>query len=733
MKKYLFQLREEAERHHVFAFGRMNPPTTGHEKLVSKVHEVASKYKAGHSVVLSHSQDAEKNPLSSAQKVKHAKRFFPNTNISTASKAEPNFLHHVAKLHKAGVTHLHVIAGSDRVPEYKKIIGKYNGSHEGALFNFKKVHVHSAGERDPDAHGTEGMSASKMRAHASSGNFKEFRKGVPRHVKDSHAHEMFNDVRHGMGLKEDLIEGKLYIPGNKGMPFPRGSMPQIKSHQIDAFRSHMAAHGIKSAHEIVPAHTLAATQAEFNHEKIKKLMSGDPAQLNKHVLISKDDHVLDGHHRWLAGYNMDQDHAVNALRFHAPIHDVLSAAKKFPGVMYKGVNEDVSLTEGVNDPGIFKAIFMAGGPGSGKDFVLKRVTGNFGFVEVSSDPFLSHLMHQAKLDLKMPDHEETQRNAVRSRAKQLEQHKKELVIRGRLGIIINGVADDYNEIAAKKHDLESLGYDTFMVFVSVSDSESKKRNIARGEMGGRTVPEHIRSSKWRGAIENMNRFMGLFGRHMVIVDNSVDINSSDPSAKHKLEADLQNAFKKIRAFVAVRPGSVAAAHWIGLQQRGTGHHIPEDIIDIDQEFNVTMSEHAGSESGMFRPTQSAHVVRRLGVRHGRGKTPGAQWAIHHRASDTATRDSTKPPPKPVKALRREAADSFGYDFDTTMGSTAPVGSHGGNIGAKGYNYSTRFEKVEVVNKKKKPLARIIKESAEYIQEINKNRLHNIDDLLEGKE
>jgi dephospho-CoA kinase len=707
MKKYLFQLREEAERHHVFAFGRMNPPTTGHEKLVSKVHEIADKHKAGHSVVLSHSQDAEKNPLSSDQKVKHAKRFFPKTNISTASKAEPNFLHHVAKLHKSGVTHLHVVAGSDRVPEYKRVLGKYNGKHEGALFNFKKVHVHSAGERDPDAHGTEGMSASKMRAHASSGNFKEFKKGVPKHVSHAHAHEMFNDVRHGMGLKEHLEEGKFYIPDNKGMPFPRGVMPQIKAHQLNDFRSHMASQGIRSDHDVVPAHTLAATQAEFNPEKIKKLMTGDTAQLKKHVLISADNHVLDGHHRWLAGYNMDQDHAVNAVRFHAPIHDVISAAKKYPGVAYKGVNEDSTLSEGVNDPGIFKAIFMAGGPGSGKDFVLKRVTGAFGFVEVSSDPFLSHLMHQAKLDLKMPDHEETQRNAVRSRAKQLEQHKKELVIRGRLGIIINGVADDFAEIAAKKKDLEDLGYDTFMVFVSVSDDESRKRNIARGEMGGRTVPEHIRATKWRGAIENMNRFMGLFGRAMVIVDNSVDITSSSHAARAKLEADLQNAFKKIRAFVAIRPSSIEAATWIGLQQRGP-KHIPEEV-DLDEAF---VSENL--------TTQSVRVIRRLGVRHGRGKTPGAQWAIHHRASNTKTK------PKSLRHLRREAADTLSYDFDTTMGSTAPIAS---NVPPR--SYFDRDPSGTKIEGKKKPLSKIIKESAEYIEEREQHRLHNTDDLLEG--
>lgn len=717
MKKLLNQLREESERHHVFAFGRMSPPTTGHEKLVQKVHEIADKHKAGHSVVLSHSQDSEKNPLSPEQKLKHAKRFFPHTNLSTSSKAEPNFLHHVAKLHKSGVTHLHVVAGSDRVPEYKRVLGKYNGHHEGALFNFKKVHVHSAGERDPDAHGAEGMSASKMRAHASKGNFKEFRKGVPKHVAHDHAHEMFNDVRHGMGLKEEFQEGKLYIPGNRGMPFPRGAMPQIKSHQTNDFRAHMSAHGIPSSYETVPAHRLSATQAEFSPEKIKKLMTGDQAQLKKHVLISKDDHVLDGHHRWLAGYNMDQDHAVNALRFHAPIHDVMAVAKKFPGVTYKSVHEN--LNEGVNDPGIFKAVFMAGGPGSGKDFVLKRVTGNFGFVEVSSDPFLSHLMHQAKLDLKMPDHEEHQRNEVRSRAKQLEQHKKELVIRGRLGIIVNGVADDYTEIAQKKKDLEDIGYDTFMVFVSVTDEESRKRNIARGQNGGRTVPEPIRAKKWHGAIQNMHKFSSLFGRNYVIVDNSVDINDSDHSSRHKLETDLQTAFKKIRAFVGARPQSQSAMSWVAMHRGGRA---------LDEEF---MIEHGAGEYGRYTSAQTTRVIRRLGVRHGRGKTPGAQWSLHHRSSNTATPPRHKPAPKPVKAfkrksLKKEAADTFAHDFDTTMGSTAPVGSNPPAKGYLGLGYPMPEEK-----KQPKSLSAILSESRKYITE--GIHLNNTDDLMEERE
>ena len=131
--RFIDFLIENKETHAVLAFGRMNPPTTGHEVLVKKVRDVADEVGGSHHVVLSHSQDPGKNPLSAEQKVKHAKRFFPGTNISVSDKEHPNFLSQAAKLHKQGVTHLHMVAGSDRVPEYHKLLHKYNGTHEGAL------------------------------------------------------------------------------------------------------------------------------------------------------------------------------------------------------------------------------------------------------------------------------------------------------------------------------------------------------------------------------------------------------------------------------------------------------------------------------------------------------------------------------------------------------------------------------------------------------------------------
>lgn len=196
-KNYLV---EADEKHGVLAFGRMNPPTVGHEKVVDKVKQVAKKHNATHQIVLSHSQDAKKNPLSADQKVKHAKRAFPDTNIKAASKEHPTIMHHASEMHKQGVQHLHVVAGSDRKEEYKKLLSSYNGKEgKHGHYNFKSITVHSAGHRDPDAEGSTGMSASKMREHASSGKEKEFHKGLPSSMSKEHKSELYHDVRKGMG------------------------------------------------------------------------------------------------------------------------------------------------------------------------------------------------------------------------------------------------------------------------------------------------------------------------------------------------------------------------------------------------------------------------------------------------------------------------------------------------------------------------------------------------------
>jgi len=232
MKKFLQKIEENTQTHKpvVMAFGRMNPPTTGHEKLVDKVKELAKDYNATHHVIISHSVDAKKNPLDVKRKLIHAKRFFPDTNIEASSKEHPTFLQHAARLHAMGHDHLIMVAGSDRIPEYEKKLEQYNGTHKGALYNFKKIEVKSAGQRDPDAEGAEGMSASKMREHAQNNRFHDyndekgkkqpgFKSGIPSHVSDKHAKELFRDVRSGMGIHESVNHGlfkAIFISGGPG-------------------------------------------------------------------------------------------------------------------------------------------------------------------------------------------------------------------------------------------------------------------------------------------------------------------------------------------------------------------------------------------------------------------------------------------------------------------------------------------------------------------------------------
>jgi len=210
MKSFLEILEESQKTNNpvVMAFGRMNPPTTGHLKLIDKVRAEAAKRNAKHTIIISHSQDSKKNPLSSAQKLKHLRRYSPGTHFESSSSDFPTFLHHASKLYAKGHDHLVMVAGSDRVKQYQKLLNDYNGKKgTHGYYNFKKIEVVSAGHRDPDAEGAEGMSGTKMRDHAKHGNFSAFREGVPHHVSDEHAKELMHDVRKGMGLNEEHNRG----------------------------------------------------------------------------------------------------------------------------------------------------------------------------------------------------------------------------------------------------------------------------------------------------------------------------------------------------------------------------------------------------------------------------------------------------------------------------------------------------------------------------------------------
>jgi len=178
----------------VFAFGRFNPPTVGHGKLMSKVITEARKNNANHIVYASASTDKRSNPLDVKTKVKFMKKMFPANKIEAAGGTQRTFIE-VLKFYNKIYGNIIMIAGSDRVSEFQKLTDKYNGKE----YNFKSIKVVSSGERDPDAEGITGMSASKMREMAKNGDAKNFKKGVP-NLSDSDASELFNAVRKGMGI-----------------------------------------------------------------------------------------------------------------------------------------------------------------------------------------------------------------------------------------------------------------------------------------------------------------------------------------------------------------------------------------------------------------------------------------------------------------------------------------------------------------------------------------------------
>jgi len=198
----MYTFLEAQEKTAVFTYGRNNPPTVGHEVLFNKTVETANKHGATAHIYTSHSQDSKKNPLSGEHKVELIKHAYPQAHVDSSSKEMPSMLHIAKHLHSQGHKHLVMVAGSDRVDEYKKKLQQYNGTHEGALYNYKSIKVVSAGQRDPDAEGAAGMSGTKLRSHAISGNKEKFKSGLMSGLSDEHKENVYHSVRKALKVDE---------------------------------------------------------------------------------------------------------------------------------------------------------------------------------------------------------------------------------------------------------------------------------------------------------------------------------------------------------------------------------------------------------------------------------------------------------------------------------------------------------------------------------------------------
>jgi len=182
----------------VFAYGRFNPPTIGHDKLMREVISQARKNGANHIVYASASTDKRKNPLDQKTKIKFMKKMFPQNKIVGAGGTQRTFME-VLKFYNKMYGEIIMIAGSDRIGEFQALADKYNGTKE---YEYKSIKVVSSGERDPDAEGVAGMSASKMREMAKNNDFKTFKTGLTRNLSDRDAKQLFDAVKKGMGLNE---------------------------------------------------------------------------------------------------------------------------------------------------------------------------------------------------------------------------------------------------------------------------------------------------------------------------------------------------------------------------------------------------------------------------------------------------------------------------------------------------------------------------------------------------
>ena len=422
---------EEETKSVAMLFGRMNPPTKGHEENIQGLKDLAAKHNADHMVIASHSHDPKKNPLSPEQKEKHLKRAFPGTNIKVASKAEPTIFHHAAAMHNQGYTHLHVVAGADRAQEYKDKLNQYNGKPDKSghvPFHFKKITVHSTGERKAGVSGTD------MRNHVKSNNYGEFKKNLPSTLQkpehEKHARELFHDVRKGMGIHENT------------------------------------------------------------------------------------------------------------------------------------------------DRGMFKALFLVGGPGSGKDVIIHEAVAEKNAVEINTNKAFEFLMDKKKLSEETRD---SQLNAIKNRS----------------ALIINGASDDGAKISSIKEELEELGYTSLMVFVNTTNEVSQNRN----NQHSRVISEQIRNEKWLRSQENLDYFYESFD-YFLEFDNSVNLQSSDLYVRETKQNEISDICNEISYFFKTKSINESARNWL----RSHGKlNINEDIQtlfdkeDINENYSKLVKQHDGKD------------------------------------------------------------------------------------------------------------------------------------------
>ena len=639
------QFREDKIKSVVFTFGRFNPPTTGHEKLLIKVASIAigNDYK----IFASQSDDKKKNPLKYKEKVQLMRKLFPKygRNIVLDTKIK-NAIDALVYLYDAGYTQASMVVGADRISDFKKLLTKYNGvKARHGFYDFPDgIQIVSAGDRDPDADDVSGMSASKMRAAAIEGDFKSFANGLPKSYGDKLS--VFNLLRKRMGLKEmtsfrkhielkktDIRERYIaedvflvgdrflttdgnihsvverctnYILGSDDNKYFLDKIVEVKQDKEieDRKGSQPAKYFAKDADGDEMAKSTKQKRAAHFKKKSTKPAPGDASATTKPSQHTKKFKDMFGEKveyfsmpelkKYLKKEYGSKASSLRILKvgggvvIQTPGGQELERYNRVPKLGYTlaedknpVVDTEDSVEEGVNDPAIFKAVFLAGGPGSGKSFTVGK-TGlpALGLKLVNSDPAFEKAIVKAGGSMEpefifSPKGQEIRRNAKTLTGKQME-----LYISGRLGLIIDGTGKDYNKIKGQAESLKAIGYDVAMIFVNTDLDTAIDRDSKRP----RNLGVNVVTKMWQDVQKNIGKFQAFFRNQFVIVDNSTNSNWQKATT---------DAYKKMKKFADQKPRSKIAQDWIKSQYTKSEGTMDPEMIKL---LSKAMKEIPGSKN-----------------------------------------------------------------------------------------------------------------------------------------
>jgi len=227
-------------------------------------------------------------------------------------------------------------------------------------------------------------------------------------------------------------------------------------------------------------------------------------------------------------------------------------------------SEFLQIDEGVNDPAIFKAVFLAGGPGSGKSFIVGK-TGltPLGFKVINSDDAFEAALKKAGLEMSPDNIFSPKGQEIRKSTSALTVKKMSLAIKGRLGLVIDGTGKDFNKIKTQANDLKRLGYEVAMIFVNTDKETAMDRNRVRA----RKLPDKMVAKAWSDVQKNIGAFQGIFKTRMYIVDNSEGA---------AWDRESMRVYKAMMKWVKVPPKSKGASAWIKRMKGMKEEFIKED-------------------------------------------------------------------------------------------------------------------------------------------------------------